>query len=292
MVVGMNVVYIGDFAQLPPPGRGVPLNTIPDDLLAIPYAWGQPTAQHGLHLLWHHTNALIELTYQIRCEDEWWNEVLEEMREGTMTQNTHRFLHGEMTTVTGSYLTSHKAPQCSNEACHVLCARAQPATAAETVAVENHCRCCREHRALRKRVARNADDLRPYLQQEKFRHAVSIVAYNDIKFDTCKRRAAEFARDTGRRVLWAPADDVAMCLLDDPKLQEKKLTWLSRHDKDCGGLYGMLPLVKGMPVALTSHIDRSKKALLRGTQGRLVGWKLHEVCEGRCEMHLQWVHVK
>jgi len=196
------------------------------------------------------------------------------------TQNTHSFLHGEMTTVTGSYLKRDDNPQCGNKACKALCSRhstVSPATPAEIAAAEGGCACCRKHRAVRKRVACNADELKLYLKQRKFKHAVSIVAYNDIKFDTCKRRAAEFARDTGQRVLWAPADDVAMCLLDDPKLQERKLSWLSRHDKDCGGLYGMLPLVKGMPVALTSHIDRSKKALLRGTQGKLVGWKLHEV---------------
>ena len=135
---------------------------------------------------------------------------------------------------------------------------------------------CYEARKSRTRVAQNAEDLKQYLQQPKFKHALSIVAYNDIKFDTCKRRAAEFARNTGQRLLWAPADDVAMCLLDDPNLQRKKLSWLSRHDKDCGGLYGMLPLVKGMPVALTSHVDRSTKALLRRIQGTLVGWTLHK----------------
>ena len=36
----------------------------------------------------------------------------------------------------------------------------------------------------------------------------------------------------------------------------------------------MLPLVLGMKVALTSHLDRSTKALLRGRSGVLVGWQL------------------
>lgn len=277
---GLNVVCIGDMAQLPPPGRGVPLNTLPDDLLSVPFAWGEPTAQYGLHLLWHHTNKLIELTTQVRCEDAWWDEVLQEMRDGAMTQNTHSFLHGAATTVTGSYLKSKDAPQCGNGICHALCLRQHnniPATPAQIHTAEQSCQHCREQRTYRKRVASTAQQLRTYLKQDKFKQAISIVAYNDIKFDTCKRRAAEFARDTGQRVLWAPADDVAMCLLDDPKLQERKLSWLSRHDKDCSGLYGMLPLIKGMPVALTSHVDRSEKALLRGTRGKLVGWQLHQV---------------
>ena len=34
----------------------------------------------------------------------------------------------------------------------------------------------------------------------------------------------------------------------------------------------MLPLAIGMPVALTDHVDRSEKSLLRGRIGMIVGW--------------------
>ncbi len=34
----------------------------------------------------------------------------------------------------------------------------------------------------------------------------------------------------------------------------------------------MLPLSVGMPVALTDHVDRSEKALLRGRVGTVVDW--------------------
>lgn len=68
-----------------------------------------------------------------------------------------------------------------------------------------------------------------------------------------------------------------------PNLQEEKKMWLTYHDKKCSGLYGMLPLVKGMRVCLTTHIDRSEKALLRGKSGILVGWKLHPADENRLE---------
>ena len=53
--------------------------------------------------------------------------------------------------------------------------------------------------------------------------------------------------------------------------------WLNRHDKDCGSLYGMLPLVKNMPVALEDHLDQNpEKQLLRGKVGFVDGWVLHE----------------
>ena len=56
----------------------------------------------------------------------------------------------------------------------------------------------------------------------------------------------------------------------------EKLQWLQRHDKDCGALYGMLPLVKNMPVALEDHLDRNpEKQLLRGRVGYIEDWVLH-----------------
>jgi hypothetical protein len=62
--------------------------------------------------------------------------------------------------------------------------------------------------------------------------------------------------------------------LEDKSLRSKKVTWLSKHDKQCGGLYGMLLLVRGMPVYLTNHVDRSDKNLLHGRSGILLGWEL------------------
>ena len=53
--------------------------------------------------------------------------------------------------------------------------------------------------------------------------------------------------------------------------QNEKLQWLQRHDKECGGLYGVLPLCVGMPVRATDHLDR-KRGILKGTKGHVVGW--------------------
>ena len=52
------------------------------------------------------------------------------------------------------------------------------------------------------------------------------------------------------------------------------------QDKDgetAGDLYGMLPLIEGMPVMLTDHVDRSPdKMLLRGRIGYIQSWELAE----------------
>ena len=54
------------------------------------------------------------------------------------------------------------------------------------------------------------------------------------------------------------------------------MKWLSLHHQKCGGLFGVVPLVRGMPVHLTQHVDRSDKALLKQRVGTLVGWDLHD----------------
>ena len=60
-----------------------------------------------------------------------------------------------------------------------------------------------------------------------------------------------------------------------PDLPAQKIAWLNRHDRESGDLYGMLPLIKGMPVSMTEHIDRSEdKRLLRGRVGWVHSWVL------------------
>ena len=67
----------------------------------------------------------------------------------------------------------------------------------------------------------------------------------------------------------------AQALRERPDLPERKLEFLSRHDRESGDLYGILPLMKGMPVAMTDHIDRSNdKRILRGRVGHVHSWVL------------------
>ena len=57
----------------------------------------------------------------------------------------------------------------------------------------------------------------------------------------------------------------------------EKVKWLHRHDRESGDLYGMLPLIERMPVALTDHIDRNPDIqLLRGKIGFIHSWVLHK----------------
>ena len=40
------------------------------------------------------------------------------------------------------------------------------------------------------------------------------------------------------------------------KLREPKIDWLLRHDQQTGGIMGLMPLVKGMPLRITATQQR------------------------------------
>ena len=94
-----------------------------------------------------------------------------------------------------------------------------------------------------------------------------------------KLRAVFYSAASNQGLTWCQAKDKASAkvLNDRPEIREEKVTWLQRHDKDCGGLYGMVPLAKGMPVALTDHVDRNpQKNLLRGRIGYIDSWVVRD----------------
>ena len=82
---------------------------------------------------------------------------------------------------------------------------------------------------------------------------------------------------TQRQITYVPAKDVpsAYTLRERPDAVLQKKKWLMRHDRECGDLYGMLPLIEGMPVMLKDHVDRNpEKMLLRGRIGCIQSWEL------------------
>ena len=105
---------------------------------------------------------------------------------------------------------------------------------------------------------------------EKFLTALAIFPNNDINYELNKRRGQIFANERDQGITWCMAEDRPnnKVITEKPNLQEEKQIWLARHARDCGSLYGTLPLVIGMPVVLTDHYDRNPKVkLLRGRIG-------------------------
>ena len=127
-----------------------------------------------------------------------------------------------------------------------------------------------EERRSRCRVISGPQDER--LQLDKFKNAKVIVANNDARYEINKVRAQEYARSTGASLQWSVATDKASSTVLQSEVCSKqtKIRWLRYHDRDTGDLPGMLPIGLGMPVALTDHIDRGSKLLLRGRIGFVV----------------------
>ena len=112
-------------------------------------------------------------------------------------------------------------------------------------------------------------------EQRKLEQAKAVFATNAVKYH--ELRALDWARQHRQEVKYAIAKDTisSRALQEKPDLGKDKLTWLQRHDQDCGGLYGVLPLCIGMPVTATDHLDR-RRGILKGCPGTVVGWSWHE----------------
>ena len=233
---GANMIFLGDFYQLPPPEGGF-LGDVPRCLASTGATEdaGDPAIERGRELFWQGgVQGVTELTEILRCDDPWWNEVVEQLRQGCLSEENHRYLHG--------------------------------------LRVEG-CTLSPEERASRKRVIDHPND--PRLQEPKFREAMVILANNDARYQINKDKARAYSQRSGAPLRWSVARDVASAeaLQAQDCSKEAKRKWLQYHDRRTGDLCGLLPLAIGLPVALTDHIDRSRdKHLLRGRQGHVHSW--------------------
>ena len=286
---GLNVLLCGDFWQLAPPDGGF-LGDIPTQFIQKARKYQPaPTIAHGQALMWggpeQGVQGVTELVQCERCKDQWLREVQQELREGSLSKNNHKFLHGLPTSVPGSWLNGDVS--CGNNACRLLYtayqdeplhsfARSRSAKKMKwstdpAHVLANECEQCKKDRASRCRVAQSQDDF----NEEKFLTAPAIFANNDVKYATNKNRAQKYANDKNMAVTFAPAKDTPShdAMRERPGIAAEKINWLQWHDRDTGNLYGVLPLVHGMPMALTDHVNRNPdKQLLRGKIGYVHSW--------------------
>eukprot|EP00971_Amphidinium_carterae_P331931 6465791-Amphidinium_carterae.1 len=88
---GINVLLLGDFHQLPPP-----VADIPHDLRGHTGKTPDPQADYGRDLMWKGSvQGVTELIERERCRDEWWNEVVDELRMGRLSEINWKYIHGE-----------------------------------------------------------------------------------------------------------------------------------------------------------------------------------------------------
>ena len=222
---GLNVIESGDFWQLPPPGEGHSLMTIPPWLDDGNEKVISALVRQGLELLWG-TDALgiagmTELTENMRFKDDAeFQAVLKQCRHGVLS----------------------------------------------TAGFDR----------LKELILTN--ELDRHLKDELFANAAVIVATNDLKYAINKQRSQLFAVQQAKRLTWCPASDKPATNNIGVVTSDQYVRWLQYHDRWTASLYGMLPLVEGLPVLLTHHIDPStEKNLLQGTKCTLHSW----VCDPR-----------
>ena len=98
---GVNIIFLGDFHQLPPPEGGfladIPHEHRADALTKIP----DYLIEAGRSLIWHGAVAgVTELWQKERCKDEWWNEVVDELRQGARSRRKEASLNPKKTDAT------------------------------------------------------------------------------------------------------------------------------------------------------------------------------------------------
>ena len=216
---GLNVLLSGDLWQLEPPS-GTFLGTLPTALLEEGNVRRGPTTAYGQLLVWggaeHGVQGVTELVTCERTTDIWLQEVQAQIRVGNLDADSHAFLHGEPTSVPGSWLRNDV--QCGNSACRDLKDSCSP-----WQIQDKECKICTRERETRRRVARGPTDEQYRLQ---FDRAAAIFATNDIKHHVNKVRAAAFARERHLPLVLLPAKDYisAPALRERPDLKKCKKT--------------------------------------------------------------------
>lgn len=154
---GLNVLFSGEFCQLDPPD-GIAISTVPKVFLPLRRdVASSGTAAHGHQVFWGdpplNVSGMTELTEPHRCQDVWYNECLEECRAMRLSLDNYNFIHGNETTVPGSWLGG--VARCGNAKCAALKAKwaEQKRAGVPVDQRQKGCRICRKERLSRCRVA-------------------------------------------------------------------------------------------------------------------------------------------
>ena len=134
------------------------------------------------------------------------------------------------------------------------------------------CPRCQRERTRRKRVIdENATSI-----SKEFALAPLVTANNKPRYVASQQRAQLFARYHKTQVLWIQAEDYPIAgevaTYTDVKINQRRTgDFLKRPDSDTGGIMGLFPLVKNLPIRFTSTVDKKRK-IFKFTAGTIVGW--------------------
>jgi hypothetical protein len=215
-------------------------------------------------------------------DDPFFQAFLTECRHGNQQWEMYWFVHGMPTNTTGSWLPTTKAPECGSERCIQLCEGVWPQQRREGTSwedrQESECHVCKAERARRCRLLAGPED--EQLNEEHFVKAPYVHHFNQVKYRTLIWRASNYARRLHLRLHWVQAVDRPVAseadVLKGVALARGREKWLLEHDKDKGGIMGLLPLILGMRVRFTETLAREHE-IFKHARGEIVGWKLSDL---------------
>ena len=120
------------------------------------------------------------------------------------------------------------------------------------IAQRLECDACAKERARRNRLLSTITARADPKRQAILNTAPYIHPCNWPKYQASQKRAALFAQAQGSQILWVRAVDVPNTSEDKgmkkERLEELRHEWLQLHDRQTGGVMGLLPLTWNLPL--------------------------------------------
>jgi len=276
---GVNIFLIGDWWQLHPTG-GIAIMSNPEARIVQECSQAQsimaslwcsareledPTAVTFNLQKWTSGQQVLELSTNIRSgKDAWWNEVLEQCRQGALSQDNYDWIHGydAQSSIADAplkfwydYRTAPEPP-CTNLNCKDTCSP------------------CKAEKARRNRQL-------PQVLPGDFKDAILVSPHNQAVFHYSLHCAREFALRHSRQLMWCPPRDTAPAFFvagyTAEEMKRKQQNWLFYNARNTEGVLSLFPMCYDLPVRITrgNGKDMKEYGIHNGGRGRIRDWVLH-----------------
>ena len=213
------------------------------------------------------------LTEPMRTKDLWLQALLNADRQGAETWEMYCFTHGLPTRNPGSWLPGANKLVCGNQKCAALAEDVWPEMWKRgrgtwdnwLLRIERECSVCGEERERRCCVLRhnNESDKKRYVTNP-FASAPYVHPFRHPSYHATQLRAILFAKSNKKQLLWVTAYDKIVSnsiAVSKEKEEARKERWLEFHDRFTGGIPGVLPFVRDLPVRFTESIDKRSREM-------------------------------